>query len=150
MKHILSITILFVAMMLPGAMMSQDHVNLKSGFAAEGYDVVAYFDNQTLKGNKKIVAEHDGVSYKFANEGNKEKFLSNPEMYVPQYGGYCAYAIAVKGEKVGVNPKTYLIKDDKLYLFYNSWGVNTLDKWNEEGASELQKKADANWNTIVN
>ncbi len=149
MKHTISIIVLLFAL-LPVAAVSQEHVNLKSGFAAGGYDVVAYFNDSAIKGDKKHVAEHDGIKYKFASQANKETFLSNPEMYVPQYGGYCAYAVAVKGEKVGVNPKTYQIKDNKLYLFYNSWGVNTLDKWNEEGASQLQQKADANWETIVN
>ena len=42
------------------------------------------------------------------------------------------------------------IQDGKLYLFYNSWGVNTLDKWNEAGAMNLQKKADTNWKRITN
>jgi hypothetical protein len=39
--------------------------------------------------------------------------------------------------------------DNKLYLFYNAWGINTLDKWNEKGAGTLQEKADVNWKTIV-
>ena len=68
---------------------------------------------------------------------------------MPQYGGYCAYAIAKDGKKVGVNPKTFEIRDGKLYLFYNSWGVNTLKKWQED-AIEFQKKADKNWVDIKN
>ena len=142
-------TVFFIAL-ISGAVTAQEHVNLKSGYAAGGYDVVAYFDDKTLKGDKKFTATHEGVSYKFSSQKNLEAFTSNPEKYVPQYGGYCAYAVAVKGEKVGINPKTFQIKDNKLYLFYNSWGVNTLDKWNEEGASDLQQKADANWSNIVN
>ncbi len=70
-------------------------------------------------------------------------------MYVPQYGGYCAYAIAVNNEKIRINPKTFQIIDNKLYLFYNRWGVNTLEKWNEEGAKKLQYQADNNWEKIM-
>jgi len=75
--------------------------------------------------------------------------MAAPDQYLPEYGGFCAYAIAKDGKKVGVNPKTFTITDGKLYLFYNSWGVNTLNKWNEEGAQDLQNKADAKWKTII-
>ena len=92
---------------------------------------------------------YKGVKYKFSTRENLSTFTQDPELYVPQYGGFCAYAVAEKGEKVGVNPKTFQIIDNKLYLFYNSWGVNTMDKWNEQGAETLKEKADANWKNIV-
>ncbi len=107
---------------------AQENLNLKNGIAAEGYDVIAYFNNQALKGDKKYTYKFDSVIYQFSSSKNLEGFKKAPEMYVPQYGGYCAYAVAVKNEKVGVNPKTFQILDNKLYLFYDSWGVNTLDK----------------------
>ncbi|MBX2828121.1 MAG: hypothetical protein KTR22_08155 [Flavobacteriaceae bacterium] len=144
-KIILLLTIL--GMGLPS--MAQEHVNLKNNYAAQGYDVVSYFNDNPEKGDKKFTHTYEGVSYRFASEANLMAFTSNPTKYIPQYGGYCAYAIAKKGEKVGVNPKTYLISNDKLYLFYNSWGVNTLDKWNEEGADDLRKEADSRWEEIV-
>ena len=34
---------------------------IAKGFAVEGYDVVAYFSNKAVKGDKKIVAKHNGV-----------------------------------------------------------------------------------------
>lgn len=128
---------------------SQENVNLKRGFAAEGYDVVSYFNNEALKGDKKFVATHEGVSYKFSSQENLNRFNENPKMFIPQYGGYCAYAVAKNGKKVGVNPKTFTITDGKLYLFYNSFGVNTLEKWNEEGAAKLKTAADSEWKTII-
>jgi len=119
--------------------------NEKKGFAAEGYDVTEYFNNKAMEGNKKFVAEYDGTKFKFYSQANLDKFNSDPEAYIPQYGGYCAYAVADKGKKIGVNPKTFEIRDGKLYLFYNSWGVNTLEKWQEEGAETLKGQADAAW-----
>jgi YHS domain-containing protein len=104
--------------------------------------------HETIKGSSKFIATHDKVNYKFASQENLEKFKNNPDKYVPQYGGYCAYAIAVNSEKVDINPKTFEVRDDKLYLFYNSWGINTLDKWIKEDAPKLQKKADTNWQKI--
>lgn len=122
--------------------------NLKKGFAAEGYDVVAYFDNKAIEGEKEFMAVYDDVKYKFSSEENQNRFNKNPEKFVPQYGGYCAYAVAVKGQKVGVNPKTFQIKDNKLYLFYNAWGTNTLQLWEKENENDLIVKANKNWETI--
>ncbi|MFT5250949.1 MAG: YHS domain-containing protein [bacterium] len=131
------------------SLLAQDNYNLKQGFIAEGYDVVAYFSNEATKGEDNFVSEHNHVNYKFSTAKNLKIFNSNPEKYVPQYGGYCAYAVAVKGEKIGVNPKTFQIIDDKLYLFYNKWGVNTLENWNDEGVEKLQVQANENWKKIV-
>lgn len=145
MKLIVAVAVFFVS----AVAFTQDNVNLKKGYAAEGYDVVAYFGNEAIEGNKLYSTAYKGVKYKFSTRENLNTFTEDPEMYIPQYGGYCAYAVAEKGEKVGVNPKTFQIIDNKLYLFYNSWGVNTLENWNEEGAEALKEKADANWKNIV-
>lgn len=128
---------------------AQDY-NTNKGFVAEGYDVVSYFDNKAEKGNKEFTSEFDGVKFKFSSKENLAKFKENPKKYVPQYGGYCAYAIGLKGEKVDINPKTFEIRDGKLYLFYNSWGTNTFELWQKEGAEKLQKQADKNWIKIKN
>ena len=122
--------------------------NTKKGYVAEGYDVVAYFNNEAIEGKKQQTATYDGVKYKFASEQNLSLFKSNPEAYVPQYGGYCAYAIAVKSKKVGIDPETFEIRDNKLYLFYNSWGTNTLELWKKENVKGLQEKADKNWEAM--
>ncbi|MEL0454942.1 YHS domain-containing (seleno)protein [Flavobacteriaceae bacterium SZ-1-7] len=114
--------------------------NLKKGYIANGYDVVVYFSNKAIEGSNQFKTTFDGVDYKFSSEENLNTFLKDPKKYMPQYGGYCAYAIGAKGEKVGIDPKTFQINDGKLYLFYNAWGTNTLKLWNDEGAEALQKK----------
>jgi len=85
------------------------------------------------------------VNFKFASQENLNTFKENPDKFLPQYGGYCAYAIALKSKKVGINPETFEIRDGKLYLFYNSWGTNTLKLWKKNILKGLQKKADKNW-----
>lgn len=130
------------------AFSQKENYNLKKGFVAEGYDVVAYFSNKALKGDKKYATEFDGVKFKFSSQKNLDIFNKNPKKYVPAYGGYCAYAVGVKGEKVSINPKTFEIRENKLYLFYNSWGINTLELWKKEGAEDLKQKADSNWAKI--
>ncbi|MFI0429943.1 YHS domain-containing (seleno)protein [Mariniflexile sp. HMF6888] len=122
--------------------------NTKKGFAVNGYDIVAYFNNQAMEGNKNIVTEFDGINYKFISKENLNTFKRNPKKYLPQYGGYCAYAIGSKGEKVNINPETFEIKDGKLYLFYNAWGTNTLELWRNENTEELRKKANKAWEQI--
>lgn len=130
------------------ALGQQIDYNTPKKFIAEGYDVVAYFSNKAVKGATKYQLKYDGANYKFSSEKNKEIFKNNAQMYVPQYGGWCAYAMASKGEKVSINPKTFEIRNGKLYLFYNAFFDNTLESWLAEMPNELIKKADANWNKI--
>lgn len=122
--------------------------NTKKGYAAEGYDVVAYFNNEAKEGHKKHTTTYDGVNYKFTSEKNLKTFLDSPESYIPQYGGYCAYAVALKSKKVSIDSETFEIRDGKLYLFYNAWGTNTLKLWKQEQPEELIQKGDKNWDKI--
>lgn len=121
---------------------------LDSGHIAEGYDVTEYFNDKAVEGSKSYVTTYDGAKYKFASQANLDKFIANPTKYVPQYGGYCAYALATNGKKVDADPETFEIRDGKLYMFYNSWGKNTLKSWTKEGPTTLQPKADRNWENV--
>lgn len=141
---------LFFIIFLFGIISAQAQIdyNTKKGFIAEGYDVVSYFENKAEEGDKKFTTSFDGVNYKFTSQSHLDTFIKNPEKYRPQYGGYCAYAIAKKGDKVDIDPETFEIRDQKLYLFYNSWGINTLKKWQKENPELLKKQADNKWKTI--
>lgn len=130
------------------AVQAQNDYYTKKGYAIEGYDLVSYFENKAEKGDKLYTTSYDGARFMFASQKHLDLFLNNPKQYLPQYGGYCAYAIAEKNKKVSVNPKTFEIRDNKLYLFYNSWGNNTLKLWQKNILKGLQKKADQNWDTI--
>ncbi len=122
--------------------------NSQKGFIAQGYDVVSYFDNKPQEGNDKFMAEHGTAKFKFSSKENKDKFVADPEKYSPQYGGYCAYALAKKGEKIKINPKAFDVREGKLYLFYKAYFNNALEKWLEEGPEKLKPKADANWSKL--
>lgn len=127
---------------------AQTDYNTKNGFVAEGYDVVSYFNNNPKEGNNSYTINYDGAQFKFESQAHLDTFKANPDKYIPQYGGYCAYAIAEKGEKVSIDPETFEIRDGKLYLFYNSVFVNTLKKWQKKDVKGLIKKADQSWRTI--
>ena len=128
----------------------QEHYNLgKKELAIKGYDPVSYFmADEPQKGSKDYTFEYKGVVYRFASKANLDTFKATPDAYEPDYGGWCAYAMGETGEKVSINPKAYKIKDGKLYLFYKTVFVNTLNKWNNDEA-RLQGNADKNWSDII-
>ena len=142
-------TFLAFLLIISTTIVAQDF-NTKKGYVANGYDVVSYFNNKAIKGDKKFSTTYNGVKFKFSSHKNLKTFKNSPKQYLPQYGGYCAYAIGVTGKKVSINPKTFEIRDGKLYLFYNSWGTNTLDLWLKEDPVKLQKQADKNWGKSIN
>lgn len=150
------INILLLLLLVTGTVFAQHaetrkkQYNLESsGLAIQGYDPVAYFTmNKAVVGQKDLSANHNGVTYRFASKQNKDEFLRNPARYEPQFGGWCAYAMGKKGEKVEIDPETFKIVDAKLYLFYNKFFNNTLKSWNQDEA-RLKTQADRNWMKFV-
>lgn len=127
----------------------KEHLNTESGLAIDGYDPVAYFvSGKALEGKKELSANIGGVTYRFVSASNRDLFQKDPQKYEPQYGGWCAYAMGATGEKVEIDPETFKIIDNKLYLFYNAYFNNTLKKWNTDEAN-LKKKADDNWKKVT-
>jgi len=120
--------------------------------ANKGYDVVNYFTTNTAKqGSIEYSTTHGGATYYFVNAENLKTFKADTSRYLPQYDGYCAFAVAKMNKKVPVNPETFRIDDGKLYLFYNDFWegkpFNTIVPWlNNE--SEMQKLAETNWKTL--
>ena len=151
MKYIL--TALLVALSITvinaqDATTRKKNYNLEKGVAIQGYDPVAYFtSNKAIKGSKDLAVSYEGVLYYFSSEANKNAFKNNPAKYEPQYGGWCAYAMGHDGSKVEVDPETFKIIDNKLYLFYNKYFNNTLKTWNKDEPN-LKSHADANWQKI--
>ena len=145
MKKVMGLLLLLMVVNVNG---QSKNYNAKKGYAINGYDVVAYFDGNPMEGSEEYQTVRNGIKYKFTTSANLEKFNLNPEKYLPKYGGFCAYAVAVAGKKVSVNPETFEIRDGELYLFYNSGKNNTLDSWLAESPTELKAKADKNWEKI--
>jgi len=149
------IALFFIASLLLGSSYAQDEsllrkkqFNLEEDVAISGYDPVAYFTpGKAIKGSKDISLVHQGVTYYFSSTANKETFKKNPAAYEPAYGGWCAYAMGAKAEKVTIDPKTFKVLNGKLYLFYNKFFNNTLTEWNKD-ETNLKKKADASWTKI--
>jgi YHS domain-containing protein len=131
------------------AQTAPQHANLSQQVALQGYDPVSYFKGTApVKGDKNRSVTHQGAIYYFATDANKMAFQQQPSAYEPQYGGWCAYAMGVDGTKYAVNPETYKIIDNKLYLFYNANFHNTLKSWNKDEAA-LKAKADQYWQELI-
>jgi len=113
---------------------------------AGGYDLTTYFSQEKPeRGNGHHVSELKGVTYLFATEENKKTFEANPEKFLPQYGGYCAYGVSVS-KKFVADPEQYDIVDGKLYL---NLDAKVRSIWLQNVSGRI---TDANkiWPVIVN
>ena len=151
MKSLLNFTFL---MLLTFSGFSQDAIErrkeffLEKGIGVSGYDPTTYFAGKPQKGKKEFSYTQEGVNYLFASATNLETFKKNPTKYEPQYGGWCAYEMGAKGEKVEVDPETFKVINGKLYLYYHTFLSNTLTDWNKD-ENALKTKADANWTKFI-
>ena len=109
--------------------------------ALRGYDPVAYFSEQKpVRGSPEFSTIHNGATWYFSSAANRAMFTQDPQQYSPQYGGYCACAMA-NGFVVSSDPAAFSLVDGKLYLNY-SLGVR--ETWLEDATSNIDS-ADKNW-----
>ncbi|WP_394758514.1 YHS domain-containing (seleno)protein [Flavobacterium sp.] len=144
-KIFLILTVLFTFSSFSQNAKRLETFNLEKKIAIQGYDPVAYIkQKKAIRGKKELAFTYEGVIYNFSSKENKETFTKTPAIYEPQYGGWCAYAMGSSGDKVEIDPETFKIIDNKLYLFYNAYFNNTLKSWNKD-EKNLKTKADLNW-----
>ncbi len=116
-----------------------------TGLALQGYDPVAYFtDNAPTPGNWKITSTYNEATYRFASEEHKATFDANPEAYLPQYGGYCAFGTAM-GFKFDGDPTVWKVVDGELFL---NISTDIQERW-EGDIPGFVERADTNWPEIA-
>ncbi len=138
---------LFVALSLSPAQAQQApvHTGLLSRVAVGGYDPVAYFtDGRPVRGLAEHRITHQGYEYRFASAEHLAAFRANPSRYLPQYGGYCAWAVS-QGYTAAGNPRNWRIVDGKLYLNYND---EIQQRW-ERDIPGFIRAGDANWPRVL-
>ncbi len=86
--------------------------------AVGGYDVVSFFSGKPRAGQSRYSIEFKGAQWKFSSRANLDLFNTNPEAFMPQYGGYCAWA-AAKGKLAKGSPKFWRVRDGRLFLNFN-------------------------------
>ena len=137
--------VLLLACAAPAAALSPVNKSLLGGVAIEGYDPVAYFtESRPVEGRKQWSHEWNGATWRFASAANRDLFAKEPERYAPQYGGYCAWAVA-NGYTAGIEPEAWAIRDGKLYLNYD---LEIREKWMADVSGHIAK-ADANWPKLL-
>lgn len=113
--------------------------------AVSGHDPVAYFTaGKPTAGRADLTHVHEGATYRFATPENRATFIANPAKYVPQFGGYCAWA-ASQGRLAGPDPTIWRIVDGKLYL---NCSKDAEAKWLADVPGNIQK-AEMFWDTQV-
>jgi len=118
---------------------------LFSDKAIRGYDTVAYFtEGKPVKGTEEFSTSYNEAVWLFSSQENLDLFLSDPEQYAPQYGGYCAYAVANAGT-ASIKPELFTIHAGKLYLNYND-SINK--KWLANKENYIVD-ADKNWPELL-
>ena len=140
--RILTSLMLLLTLALAGCTsLSDKPIYTDQGYAVNGYDVVAYFsDNKAVKGSTEFELQFQGTRWLFASKQHLNQFKQSPQHFIPQYGGYCAYAMS-SGFVVSSDPEAFTIFEDKLYLNYS---LSVRENW-LENKSQFIKEADEYW-----
>ncbi|MEM9795466.1 MAG: YHS domain-containing (seleno)protein [Pseudomonadota bacterium] len=118
----------------------------KDGLALGGTDPVAYFTHaRPIAGDPSVTHDWAGARWAFVDEMHRDAFAADPAAYAPQYGGFCAWAVAAKGELFSTQPENWAIVDDKLYLNFND---DVQAMWDEDRAGFIAQ-GDMRWPEIV-
>lgn len=143
MKRLFILTLLLLS---ASAAMALSPINKSwTGVAIEGYDTVAYFtEAKPVKGNSEFTHKWMDATWRFASAENRDRFAEAPEMYAPQYGGYCAWAVS-QNDTAGIDPKAWKIVDGKLYLNYS---LKIQAKWAKDIPGHIEA-GDRNWPGLV-
>jgi len=117
-------------------------VNVEHNIAVHQFDLVSYFSGSAQQGEKQFSAVYEDVTYYFDSAENKKIFNAEPILYIPQFGGYCAFATS-KGFTADSDPRAWTIVADKLYFFADN---NVKEEWVEAIGSGSLTRSHDNWN----
>lgn len=111
------------------------------GVTLQGYDAVAYFtDMKATKGDPKYFVRYNGATYWFASEAHASMFKDHPEMFAPQYGAFCGYAMSLNKLRP-IDPLIWQIVDGRLILQHTQ---DAYEQFNKDAKGNTAK-ADGYW-----
>jgi YHS domain-containing protein len=120
-------------------------VNVSGTLALNGYDAVAYVtDGKPVRGLPQLSSSWNGAVWRFTSAEHRDAFLKDPERYAPQFGGYCAWAVA-HGYTANGDPEVWTIVDGKLYLNYSR---RVQKRWEADIRGYIVK-GQANWPDVL-
>lgn len=114
--------------------------------ALEGYSPVAMQTRgKALRGGGSVSTLYRGKFYHFLNKHGRALFLLDPQKYLPQFDAYCTEG-ASRGRRFVADPKHMVIRDGKLYVFYDEQArMDFL-----ASPDDMMRKAHAYWKTSNN
>lgn len=148
MKSLVLMGMLFISTLNFAQKYETDYNTDDSKVALQGYSPVSYLDlGIAQRGVKEYKSTYKGLKFYFTSKEQKKSFEANPNKYLPQYGGYCAFGVSV-GAKFRVDPNKFVVKDGKYFLFLNDLEVDAQQLWLAGDHNKLKKKADTNWEKL--
>jgi hypothetical protein len=136
-----SVVVLALGLAAAGHAVAPVNKTLLGSLAVDGYDPVAYFtEGKPVEGKKEFSTDWNGAKWRFASAANRDLFVAEPAKYAPQYGGYCAWAVA-NNYTADTDPEAWAVVDGKLYLNYDK---KVQEKWRQDVPGNIAK-ADQNW-----
>ena len=80
---------------------------------------VAFFTkDRALSDSPDFEFRYTGAIWRFHHMGNRAAFATQPEIYMPQFGGYDPMGV-IRGIAVAGNPNVWPIAGRRLYRFYD-------------------------------
>ncbi len=146
------ISVLMIAMVFSLTTIAQDKKMFNidnSNIALQGYSPVSYLDlGIAQKGLKQYKSEHQKVVYYFTSKEQKATFDKNPNRYIPQYGGYCAFGVYA-GAKFRPDPNKFIVKNGKFFLYLYNIELDAQQLWlAEKNHNKLVSVANKNWEKL--
>ena len=87
----------------------------------QGYCPVCVIEmKKWVKGNPAIAAQHDGKTYLFPGEEQRQMFLKNPAKYTPALGGNCAVCLTDMQKPMPGSVHFSALHEGRLFLFPNA------------------------------
>jgi hypothetical protein len=97
-----------------------------TGLALYGFDPVGYFtEGKALRGRTDLEYSFVGATWRFRNEGNRAAFTTNPDVYMPCYGGYDPLSVA-RGLTIPGHPDLWVLLNSRIYLFADAASRNAF------------------------
>ena len=151
MKNLIKTTVMTLAFLVGTISYAQDKKanNIDdSKIGLQGYSPVSYLDmGLAQRGSKQFKSTHKGIAYYFTSKEQKRTFDNNPEKYMPQFGGFCAFGVYA-GAKFRVDPNKFVVSNGKYYLFLNDVEVDAKQLWIAKEESKLLATANKNWKSL--
>jgi YHS domain-containing protein len=112
-----------------------------NGVTLQGYDAVSYFtEMKAVKGDPKYSSRYNGATYWFSSDANATMFKDHPEMFAPQYGAFCGYAMSL-GKLRPVDPTIFDVVYGRLILQHTK---DAYDQFHKDLQGNISK-ADGYW-----